>query len=413
MIQQSLGCPTIDADGHVEDYPHNVSKTKWKPAWAALLVLSLLAAACGDAKDDSAGGSSGGDDSGSGSGGTCDSPGVTDSEIKVGAIGGREIVLETADDGTEVNTAMSAARRLVEEQGVFGVMVASTVAAGFAEYLHDEGVPVAGYNVNPEWGMYDNMFGGLGSNAPGPVVTSTVGDFLVDQGVTKLAVLAYSTIGTQTAAEQGAKSFEAAGGEVVLLSVDAPVSNVEWTAEAGEVAASGADGVFLPMPTPSAVPAYAAIRQAGVDPKVALLPAGYSPATIEQAGEAAEGLVFSLNFVPFEQPVEGHQRILDALEKYAPDAPRSAETVAGYLGADVFIRGIEEGGADCPDRAAFIEKLRQVDDYDAEGVLNPPIDFEESFAQPLLRCLHFVKVEDGEFVPLTDGKALCGETVED
>ena len=40
----------------------------------------------GDAKDDSAGGSSGGDDSGSGSGGTCDSPGVTDSEIKVGAL---------------------------------------------------------------------------------------------------------------------------------------------------------------------------------------------------------------------------------------------------------------------------------------------------------------------------------------
>ncbi|HMG40476.1 MAG TPA: ABC transporter substrate-binding protein [Acidimicrobiales bacterium] len=419
------------------------SDSTWRPAWAVALVAVLLAAtaACGDADDDSAGGSSSGSDGGS-SGGECDVPGISDDEIKIGAltalsgpyapfygpvasgwtarieeqnaaggVGGREITIESADDGTEVNAGLSAARRLVEEEGVYAMLVASTVTAGFAEYLNQEGIPVAGYNVNPEWGMYDNMFGGLGSNSPDPVATTTIGDFLVDQGVTKLAVIAYSTPGTQAAAEQGAASFEAAGGEVVLKSLDAPASNVEWTQQAGEVAESGADGVFIPIPTPSAVPAYAAIRQAGVEPKVALLPAGYSPATIDQAGEAAEGLVFSLNFVPFEQEVEGHRRILDALEQYAPDAPRSAETVAGYLGADVLIRGLEEAGAECPTREAFVENLRQVDDYDAGGVLNPALDFEEGFAQPLLRCLHFVRIEGGEFVPLTEGEALCGDVV--
>jgi branched-chain amino acid transport system substrate-binding protein len=410
---------------------------------AAAVVLTGVAA-CGDPDEET--GATDGDGGGAGAdggSGSCDVPGITGDEITVGAltalsgpyapfygqvaagwtarieeqnaaggVGGRQLVIETADDGTEVNASLSAARRLVEEEGVYAMLVASTVTAGFAGYLHDEGIPVTGYNVNPEWGMYDNMFGGLGSNSPEPVATTTIGDFLVDQGVTELAVLAYSTPGTQAAAEQGGASFEAAGGEVVLMSVDAPASNVEWTREAGEVADSGADGVFIPIPTPSAVPAYAAIRQAGVEPKVALLPAGYSPATIEQAGATAEGLVFSLNFVPFEQPVDGHERILDALEQYSPDAPPGAETVAGYLGADVLIRGIEEAGAECPTREAFIENLRQVDDYDAGGVLNPAIDFEESFAQPLLRCLHFVQIQESAFVPLTDGEAICGETIE-
>jgi branched-chain amino acid transport system substrate-binding protein len=409
-----------------------------------LVIVALVVAACGD--DDDGGTASGGgseSDAAGGGGGECDSPGVTADEIKIGqlsslttpaaafyglhqagfkaridklnadgGIGGREIVIETADDAADINRATAAARELVEQQDVFAVMAASSVIAGPAPYLHDEGIPVVGYNVNPEWGMFDNMFGYSGSNSPEPTATTTGGEFLRDQGVEKLAILGYAQTSAQAAAEGMQTSFEAAGGEVVFNSTDAPYANTEWTAEAEEVAASGADGLYLPIITQNALAAASAVRQAGGDMKVILFPAGYSPTTLEQAGDAAEGVYFSTDLVPFEEQLPAHQELLDALEQYSPDTPPAQEVEQGWAIGDLLIRGIQEAGEECPTREAFIENLRQVTDFDADGLLNPAVDFEASFGQPYGLCFHYVKVEGGQFVPVTEGEAFCGEVIE-
>ena len=416
------------------------------PLWrlgALLMVSGLLAAACGGDDDDSSTGS-GGSGSGGGGGASCDSPGVSADEIKVGqlsslttpaaafyglhqagfkarmdkfnddgGIGGRTVKVEAVDDAADANRAIAAARELVEQDDVFAVMAASTVIAGPATYLHDEGIPVVGYNVNAEWGMYDNMFGYSGSNSPEPVATTTGGEFLSQQGVEKLAILGYAQSSTQAAAEGMATSFEAAGGEVVYNATDAPYGNTEWTAEAEEIASSGADGLYLPIITQNALAAASAVRQAGGDLKVILFPAGYSPTTLEQAGEAAEGVYFSTDVVPFEHNLPAHQEALDAFEKYIPEVPPAQEVLQGWLIGEMLIRGLEEaGGEECPTREAFIENLRKVTDYDADGLFNPALDLDAGFGQPYGRCFHYVKVEGGEFVPVTDGEAICGEAIE-
>jgi branched-chain amino acid transport system substrate-binding protein len=416
--------------------------------WVLLLVIvALVAAACGD--DDGGAASDGDADAaasggaGGGNGGECDSPGVSADEIKIGqlsslttpaaafyglhqggfkaridklnddgGIGGRQVVIETADDGADVNRATAAARELVEQQDVFAVMAASSVIAGPASYLHDEGIPVVGYNVNPEWGTFDNMFGYSGSNATEPTSSTTGGEFLTQQGVERLAILGYTETSAQAAAEGMQESFEAAGGEVVFNSTDAPYANTEWTAEAEEVAASGADGLYLPIITQNALAAAAAVRQAGGDMKVILFPAGYSPTTLEQAGETAEGVYFSMDVVPYELDLPAHQEMLDALEQYSPDTPRAQEALVGWIIGELLIRGIQEAGEECPTREAFIENMRQVTDFDAAGLLDPPIDYETSFGQPYGLCFHYVQVEGGEFVPVNDGEAICGEVLD-
>ena len=418
-------------------------RLRQRSASALLMVLVLVTAACGDADDDDTSGSAAPSGDDGGSAGPCDSPGVTEDEIVVGqlsslttpaaafyglhqagfkaridtlnaegGIGGRKIVIETADDAADVARATSAARELVEQRGVFALMAASSVIAGPASYLHDEGIPVVGFNVNPEWGMYDNMFGYSGSNSPEPVAVTTGGEFLRGEGAGKLAILGYAQTSAQVAAEGMQASFEAAGGEVVFNSTDAPYGNTEWTTEAEEIAASGADALYTPIITQTALSAATAVRQAGADLKVVLFPAGYSPTTLEQAGDAAEGIYFSTDLVPFESELPVHQKVLDALEEYAPDAPRAQEVLQGWAIGEVLIRGIEEAGAECPTREAFIENLRQVHDYDADGLLNPAIDFEADFGRPYGLCFHYLKVEGGEFVPVTDGEAMCGEVIE-
>ena len=271
-------------------------RLRQRSASALLMVLVLVTAACGDADDDDTSGSAAPSGDDGGSAGPCDSPGVTEDEIVVGqlsslttpaaafyglhqagfkaridtlnaegGIGGRKIVIETADDAADVARATSAARELVEQRGVFALMAASSVIAGPASYLHDEGIPVVGFNVNPEWGMYDNMFGYSGSNSPEPVAVTTGGEFLRGEGAGKLAILGYAQTSAQVAAEGMQASFEAAGGEVVFNSTDAPYGNTEWTTEAEEIAASGADALYTPIITQTALSAATAVRQAGAD----------------------------------------------------------------------------------------------------------------------------------------------------
>jgi branched-chain amino acid transport system substrate-binding protein len=420
-----------------------VTRGRFRRLWALLLVVGLLAAtACGGDDDSStASGGSGGSAS-AGSKANCDSPGVSADEIKIGqlsslttpaaafyglhqagfkaridklndegGIGGRKIKIEAVDDGADVNKAVSAARELVEQKDVFGIMVASSVISGPAQYLHDQGVPVVGYNVNPEFGQFDNMFGYSGSNSPEPAATTTGGEFLKEQGVKKLAILGYAQTSVQAAAQGMEKSFKAAGGDVVYDHTDAPDGNMEWTTEAEQIADSGADGLFLPIITQNALAAASAVRQAGGDMKVILFPTGYSPTTLQQAGDAAEGVYFSTDLVPFEANLPAHKEALDAFDKYIPDTPRAQEVLQGWAIGDTLIKGLQEAGEDCPTREGFIENLRKVHDWDADGLLNPPVDFDKSFGQPYGLCFHYVKVEKGKFVQVTDGKALCGDVI--
>lgn len=422
------------------------SGLRWVLVLAIVAIMTLVAAACGDDDDGDASSDGDADAAAGGSGGAaeCDSPGVSADGITIGqlsslttpaaafyglhqagfkaridklnddgGIGGRQVVIETADDAADINRATTAARELVEQQDVFAVMVASSVIAGPASYLQDEGIPVVGYNVNPEWGVYDNMFGYSGSNSPEPVATTTGGEFLTQQGVERLAILGYAQTSAQAAAEGMQESFEAAGGEVVYNSTDAPIGTSEWTTQAEEIASQGADGLYLPIQTQNALAAAAAVRQAGADPKVTLFPAGYSPTTLEQAGDTAEGVYFSMDFVPFEMQLPAHQEMLDALEQYAPDTPPAQEVAVGWIIGELLIRGLQEAGEECPTREAFIENLRQVTDFDANGLLDPPVDYEESFGQPYGLCFHYVKVEGGEFVPVDDGEPICGEVIDE
>jgi ABC-type branched-subunit amino acid transport system substrate-binding protein len=328
-----------------------------------------------------------------------------------GGIGGRKIEIVPADTAADATKSVAAARQLVEQDNVFAVWIADSAVDSFSPYLNQQGVPAVGYNVNATWGKFDNMFGYSGNNAATPVPTTTGGKFLKSQGAEKLAVLGYAQASAQAAGEGMAKSFEAAGGQVVFKSTDAPIGNMEWTTEANQIKDSGADSLYLPIITQNALAAAAAVRQAGADLKVILFPAGYSPTTIQQAGQAAEGVYFSTDLVPYEANLPEHQAAVAAFKKYVPEAPRSQEVLQGWSIGDVLIKAIQEAGVDCPDRATLIKNMRQVHDWNSNGLLNPPVDYATSMGKPYGLCFHYVKVAGGQFQPVTNGQALCGEII--
>src|SRR5213078_3518330 len=74
-----------------------------------------------------------------------------DEENRHGGIGGRKLTLSVADDGDGDLANERAARRLVDDDHVFGVMEATTASEGGAALMHRRGVPVTGWGITPAW----------------------------------------------------------------------------------------------------------------------------------------------------------------------------------------------------------------------------------------------------------------------
>jgi hypothetical protein len=84
----------------------------------------------------------------------------------------------------------------------------------------------------------------------------------------------------------------------------------------------------------------------------------------------------------------------------------------GYLGADLFIRGLKEAGK-CPTRALFIDNLRKVTNYNGGGLVPERVSFTPGLTpngNPA-SCTWFLVAQGTTLVP--DKAASCGATYVD
>lgn len=377
-----------------------------------------------------------------------DVPGVTDSEIKVGVLipssgasatsfaagrngmearvakaneegelGDRKIVLEFADDGSDPARNVTAAQDLVENQEVFGIIENSPFAFASAEYLNQQEIPVVGWHLGlPEFGTYENFFGWRNSTPPDLEKTYTTRnvDLLKELGVKKLALVSTNVGNSATFINQIEDAVNnkkvKSGMKVVYKTTDVPPEQRDFTAEVQAIKDSGADGLYTGMDTLQNAGLSEALQQAGVELKAIVFPGGYDSRTIALPG--FENAIFGLEVVPFElnppafQEYEKWMTQLDPEQHYKGQVP-----YYGWLSADAFIEGLKAAGLRCPTREAFINNLRLVDDYDANGAFMP-VDFSEIFGRPFY-CIYYVKVENGAFVPQFNGEPFCAKAVID
>lgn len=367
-------------------------------------------------------------------------PGVSDTEIKIGTIaiesgpsatsfapaldgikariekanqegelGDRTITLVTRDDTGDQTRNAEVARDLVEQVGVFGIIETSNASAGSAEYLNEQGIPVAGWHVGvPEWAIYENMFTFRQATAdePDKEYTTRNAEVLAELGATKLALIGGGNQSSATFIGRVRKSVEKIGNiEVVYENTAVTTDQREFTAEAQAIIDSGADGLLTGMDFLQNAGLSDALTKAQADMNVIVFPGGYDPRIVSLPG--VEGAVFGLEFIPFEL----NPPSFTEFDKWAADeVVRGQVPYVGWLGAEMMIQGLKEAGLDCPTREAFITNLRLVDDYDGGGAFDP-VDLSEGFGDEF-RCVYYVKVVNAAFSPLFDGEPFCGEPIE-
>ena len=326
-----------------------------------------------------------------------------------GELGDRKITLVTRDDTGDQTRNGEVARDLVEQQGVFGIIETSSASAGSAEYLHEQGVPVAGWHVGvPAWSTYENMFTFRQGTADEPEkeYTTRNADLLAKLGATKVALIGGQNQSSALFIERVKKSIEKIGElEVVYENVAVPLDQRDFTAEAQQIEDSGADALVTGMDLLQNAGISDALDKAGAKMKAIVFPGGYDPRVTGLPG--MEGAIFGIEFIPFEL----NPPAFEQFDKWAPaEVVRGQVPYIGWLSAEMFIRGLKEAGLNCPTRKAFIANLRLVDDYDGGGAFEP-VDLSEGFGDEF-RCVYYVKVEGGKFVPQFDGEPFCGEPIE-
>ena len=195
---------------------------------------------------------------------------------------------------------------------------------------------------------------------------------------------------------------------------DAPPGNADWSVQAQQISESGcgrplpADGV--PGRGQRLPGGPAGWRRARCDD----LPGRLRAHRVGADGREPRGSLV-LDLLSSAQRADGGatgdaRSARAVLRRRGGRRSRDDFVTIGWLIGEAFIEGLSVAG-DCPTREAFITNLRQVTDYDANGMLDPPIDYSTALGTPFLLCTHFVTVENGEFVSEPE-VTRCGEVIE-
>jgi branched-chain amino acid transport system substrate-binding protein len=367
-------------------------------------------------------------------------PGVSNTEIKVGAIlpqsgpsapsfsdsekgmraridmanssgelGNRKITLTVADDAGDPARNVTAAQKLVEQDNVFGILENSLSADASAKYLNQKGIPVTGWHLGlASFGTYPNMFGWRNSFPPDAgqnTFTSLNVDFLNTKGVHKIALVGANTANSSSFVDQIDKSIKAVGKgmKVVYKTTSVTVDQRDFTAEAQKIKDSGADAVVTGMDFLQDTALSAAITQDSYKVKVTLFPAAEDSRILHLPG--IETAYFGTETIPFELSPPAYQTYKAQMQKEGSQPIDSEVPYIGWLTADTFVEGLKAAGVSCPTRKAFIANLRLEKGWTAHGAFNP-VDFTKVFGKPLY-CVYFVQVLNAAFVPQFGGKPFC------
>lgn len=378
-----------------------------------------------------------------------DIQGVTDDEIKVGAItamtgplsqggfysniisgieariaaandadelGGRKVTIATFDDKGDASQNLAGVQHLVEQEKVYAMLPESPAGAAGAPYLSQKGIPVVGWQLGLDiFGKYPTFFGFQNSNAADLASNYSTRNAVAlrEFGAKNVALLSVNVGNGATFIEQVADAVKREGKKtgmkVVYKNIDVPVGNTEWGSYAQQIKDAGADALYTGLSTTDSIGLLNALQQAGASVETIILPGGYDPRVAVLP--AFDGAYLGIEFKPLETTPEppGIAAFKAAMARYKPNATVNQSSAVGWLTGETFIEGLKAAGLKCPTWDAFINNLRLVKGYTADGWFEP-ISFQEVFNKPFT-CAYYVRIVNQQFVPQNGGEPICGGLV--
>jgi branched-chain amino acid transport system substrate-binding protein len=337
-----------------------------------------------------------------------------------GGVNGRQIVMDTADDTSTPTGAGTAAETLITEKNVFAILAMSDVFTGAYKISHNAGLPVVGAAVDgPEWGQQPNtnMISVLGNEGPtGITVSEELPAVMKLAGATNVASIGN---GNEPASAFVAKAFtagaQAAGLKVGYQNYTVPLGSVDMTAVALQMKSLGIDGFYAPTIEPTIFALLSDLQAEGLPQKADISATGYGQDIFADptAVRAGQGAIFTAEQVPVEEKTPATLAEQAAFAKYEHfTGIPNLNWTWGWESADLFIKGLQAAGQN-PTRTGFLAATHALGTYDGGGLDPAPIDISLSgFGKfPATSCGYFLKMQGNGFVPMNNGKPICGKNL--
>jgi ABC-type branched-subunit amino acid transport system substrate-binding protein len=398
----------------------------------------------GNGNDTSDGGDDGSDDNdGGGHGVSCDGfqngPGITDSEITIGNssdisgpvpglfessqdavkayvayfnstsdICGRKLKLVTYDSRTDAGAdQQNYAKGCDETFAMVGSM--SAFDSGGAATAQACGLPdIRSAAVTKDRNACSTCFPaqsvntGEWENAPGEFIKQNYPDAVAH------AALFYLNAGA--GAENGpieANAMTAQGLHFdVVQGID--VAEFNYAPYAQSLKDKGVKVVFFVGAYQQSVRLAQAMQQVGYKPEIYLRdPTDYIPDYVSSGGDAVDGTVVFLNFVPFEEANtnEEMQLYLSWLQQVSPGVDPSFFGVFSWSAARLFVETAAGLGGKLS-RSTLIDALRKTDNWTANGMTSP----QHVGTKRTGDCWRFIQLSGGAWQPVGGTKYTCAGT---
>lgn len=340
-----------------------------------------------------------------------------------GGIHGRKVELATCDDREDRSRSLSCAKRLVEQDQVFAIVVTNTRAlGGAAPYLAERQIPVFGIPINNafyRWSNFFSIYGGPYARDGNEVghqeqLRSMSGHyrwFKENLGVKKAAVVAYDVKESAQAGAFIAKGLELEGYEVNTYTVSFAAPSFDQVV--ADMQRKGSEIVFDAMDDGANRRFCDTLARRGyrVKAKVSTIVA-MGQSVGQDFNEQCRNVIYisgsSVAYSQTQVPVVKEFR--DAYDRYQPGQELHQWAFEAYVLGKVFAQGMEALGP-APTRRALIDRFNaRADDVVIEGALisqaYQPADFSAERAK---HCITIARWRDdaGGYVQATDPFPLC------
>ena len=323
-----------------------------------------------------------------------------------GGINGRKLTMKVYDDQSSPTSQVSAAQQAIQSDKIFG-LTAQTSTVSMYPTLKEAGIPVTGFS-NQAFNSDRNAFAATGAPAVPGIGSLLIIQKLKDMGVTKVANINHVSAGASASGNTTSGLLKLVPGITESLRIsDEPQSTHDATSTALRIKSSGSDGAIIVGYIEGGVSIAQALLQQGVKLKGMNVVGLSDPAVLKTTGAALDGaLGTNYGTVPVGVNRPAVRTFANGM-KAAGLNPYSSAAPQGYLGSDLLIRGIKEAGQ-CPTRALFIDKLRNVSGYDGGGLVPEKISFKPGTTPNgnMAACTWFMIAKGDQLIP--DANPTCG-----
>ena len=268
----------------------------------------------------------------------------------------------TLREDTEAKPAVGLvkAKKLVlqDKVDVIAGVVSSAVLGGIRDFMHNSQVPLLVANAGN-----DLMTGEKCSpyvirvSFSNSMINRPMGTWLAEQGVKKVYLMAPDYAAGHQMMKAFKNTFTAAGGEIVGEAYPPLRGTKDYGSYLSALKTSGADAAYVFFAGGAAIDFVKQYRDFGLAKDIPLYGAGFltSAAYVQVQGEAADGIVASLHYVPVLDNEENRRFQTAYQAKYGKVGSEFA--VQGYDAAHLIVEAIKSAGSD---KEAFKQALSKV-----------------------------------------------------